>query len=115
MSASQFGDTTDKAEAAEVAEKTPPPFDEKKILASLGYLERKVAALERNRAQDEITIQQLQHESRTNKEKLRWRRSDSAIGSTDGGSEGDDMASNQRKLVVEKNRKYSRKLDETSL
>lgn len=92
-----------------VVGEVPQPFDEKKVLASLDYLERKVAALEKNRAQDEITIHQLQLEnqiSRTeSKERKKWHRSDSALGCTDVGSErGDEMGSSQRKLTVENNR-----------
>lgn len=81
----------------------PPPFDEKKVLASIEFLEKKVAALEKNRAQDEITIQKLQLETRIDRKKRH--RSDSALGSTDAGSErGDEMGPGQRKLIVEKNR-----------
>lgn len=92
-----------------VIEQVPPPFDEKKVLASLEFLEMKVAALEKNRAQDEITIQQLQLENQMprteSKERKKLRRSDSALGSTDGGSErGDEMSSIQRRLTVEKKR-----------
>lgn len=81
----------------------PSPFDEKKVLASLDFLEKKVAALEKHRAQDEITIQKLQLESQIDRKKRH--RSDSALGSTDAGSErGDEMGPSQRKLIVEKNR-----------
>lgn len=102
----------DTPKVVDEAKKVPPPFDEKKVLASLNFLEKKVAALEKNRTQDEITIQQLRLETRIaraeSKEKTKWRRSDSALGSTDGGSDrGDEMTSSQRKLMVEKNRKYA--------
>ena len=81
----------------------PPPFDEKKVLASIDFLEKKVAALEKNRAQDEITIQKLQLETQIDRKKRH--RSDSALGSTDAGSErGDEMGPGQRKLIVENNR-----------
>lgn len=92
-----------------VVREVPPPFDDKKVLASLKFLEKKVAALEKNRAEDEITIQQLQLDNRMSKldskERRNWYRGDSAMGSTDGGSEhGDKMGSSQRKLTVEQNR-----------
>ena len=110
---SRFGSTSHSRDLSlkvePVAEEVPPPFDAEKVMASIDFLERKVAALERNRVQDEMTIQQLQLECRVSKaeqkEKKKWHRSDSALGSTDGGSErGDEMGSSQRKLVVEKNR-----------
>ena len=101
----------DTPKVVEEAQVVPPLFDEKKVLASLNFLEKKVAALEKNRTQDEITIHQLRLESRIaraeSKERTKWRRSDSALGSTDGGSErGDEMSSSQRKLMVEKNRRW---------
>lgn len=100
----------DISKVVEEAQEVAPPFDEKKVLASLDFLEKKVAALEKNRTQDEITIQQLRMETRNarveNKDRTKWRRSDSALGSTDGGSErGEEITSSQRKLMVEKSRK----------
>ncbi|MCJ1462984.1 hypothetical protein MMC07_001588 [Pseudocyphellaria aurata] len=92
-----------------VVREVPPPFDDKKVLASLKFLEKKVAALEKHRAEDEKTIQQLQLENRMSKLDSKggknWYRGDSAMGSTDGGSEqGHKMSSSQRKLTVEQNR-----------
>lgn len=103
-SASHSRDVSLKLEPA-----TEEPFDAKRALALLDVLEKKVAALEKHRAQDEMTIQQLQLENRISraesKERRKYHRSDSALGSTDGGSErGDEMGSRQRKLLVEKNR-----------
>lgn len=110
---SRFGSASHSRDASlrfePVVEEVPPPFDQKKVLASLDFLEKKVAALEKNRAQDEITIQQLQLENRVSrvesKESKNLRRIDSALGSTDGGSEpAVEMGPSQRKLMVEKNR-----------
>lgn len=103
-SASHSRDVSLKLEPA-----TEEPFDAKRALALLDVLEKKVAALEKHRAQDEMTIQQLQLENRISraesKERRKYHRSDSALGSTDGGSErGDEMGSRQRKLLVENNR-----------
>lgn len=110
---SRFGSTSHSRDASlrfePLVEEVPPPFDQKKVLASLDFLEKKVAALEKNRVQDEITIQQLQLENRVSrvgsKECKKVRRIDSALGSTDGGSEpGVEMSRSQLKLMVEKNR-----------
>lgn len=93
-----------------VVEEVPLPFDNKKVLASITFLKVKLAALEKHRAQDEITIQQLQLENRIfraeSEERGRKRhRRDSALGSTDVGSQGEDeMDNSQRKLILKKNR-----------
>ncbi|MCJ1468088.1 hypothetical protein MMC07_006715 [Pseudocyphellaria aurata] len=91
-------------------EEVPPPFDNKRILSSIEFLKVRLAALEKDRAQDEIKIQLLQLENRIlraeSKERVRKRhRRDIALDTTDVGSQGDDeMDNGQRKLILEKNR-----------
>ena len=83
--------------------------DEQAIYLSLKLLQDKVADLERNRAETEIFIQELQHKNRVlegeKAQRRSWQRSDSAIGMTDGASDGgDELGGGQRKLLIEKNR-----------
>ena len=84
--------------------------DEQAIYLSLKLLQDKVADLERDRADTEIFIQELEHKNRIleseKAQRRSWQRSDSAIGMTDGASDGgDEMGGGQRKLLIEKNRK----------
>lgn len=93
----------------EAAESLPQPHDEQKVLASVHYARLELASLRKNRAQDELTIQQL--ENRIAKEEGRETRgptADSALGSTDESSQPEDNVSTHRKLHAEKNRKPQR-------
>lgn len=90
----------------EAAESLPQPHDEQKVLASVHYARLELASLRKNRAQDELTIQQL--ENRIAQEEGRETRgatADSALGSTDESSQPEENVSSHRKLVAEKNRK----------
>lgn len=89
----------------EAAESLPQPHDEQKVLASIHYARLELASLRKNRAQDELTIQQL--ENRIAQEEGRETRgptSDSALGSADESSQSDENVSSHRKLLAEKNR-----------
>ena len=84
------------------------PFDEQAIVRSLKVLQDRVAELEGERAEIENFIDDLQIKNSN----LEWEkahrgsrhRSDSAIGLTDGGSDGGDEMGGRRKLLIEKNR-----------
>lgn len=86
----------------------PVPEDEQAIFLSLKLLQDKVAVLERNHAEAENTIQELQQKNRALElEKTQRRRSsqrsDSALGMTD--SDGvDELGGGQRKMTIERNR-----------
>ena len=86
----------------------PVPDEENAIFISLRLLQEKVADLEKDRAETQNTIQYLRHENQMleaeKAERRRRQRSDSALGSSDSGSDGDERSS-ARKLVIEKNRK----------
>lgn len=81
---------------------------DEEVLASLELLWKKVAAQEKNRAQDERTIQQLRRENLIAQAKIsRYEskpQSDIALRSTAGEiKQGNEVGSGQRKLPVEKN------------
>lgn len=103
----------------EAAESLPQPHDEQKVLASVHYARLELASLRKNRAQDELTIQQL--ENRIAQEEGRETRgptADSALGSADESSQPEENASSHRKLLAEKNRKsppQSRHLQQANL
>ena len=83
------------------------PDDEQAIFLSLKLLQDKVAILEKINAEGANTIDELQQRNQTLEEeknsRRRARRGDSALGTTD--SDGShDIGSNQRKLLIEKNR-----------
>ncbi|KAI9794237.1 MAG: hypothetical protein M1816_006163 [Peltula sp. TS41687] len=82
-------------------------YDERAILISLRVLQDKVVELEREKAGREKTMEELQNQVETlkvEKEQLeRRRRSDSALGSGDSGSEaGDDLSKLKHTHNVEK-------------
>ena len=86
------------------------PQEEQDIYVSLQIAEDKVADLERIRGDAQYAIGELQERIRMleaeNAGRRRRQRSDSAIGLTDGGSDGgDEMSGGHRKLLIEKNRK----------
>lgn len=84
VSASNSHANVVKAATPQNVDEVRPQLDEKKLLASIGFLETKVAQLEKNRIESEQTIQNLQKMVEERQEKPRSRRSDSAIGSADG-------------------------------
>ena len=86
----------------------PVPADEQAIFLSLKLLQDKVATLEKNNAEAENTIEDLEHKNRALEDEKSQRkishRSDSALGTTDSDG-GYETGSGQRKLLIEKNRK----------
>ena len=86
----------------------PVPDDEQAIFVSLRLLQDKVADLEKSRAEAESTIQELQEKNqileRERSESKRFRRSDSALGTTDGSDAGDEGTRGPRKWIIEKTR-----------
>ncbi len=87
----------------------PVPEDENAIFISLRLLQDKVADLEKDRAETQNTIQDLQQKNQIleaeKAEQRRHQRSDSALGSSDSGSDGGQKIGSSRKLIIEKNRK----------
>ena len=84
--------------------------EEKAIFLSLRLLQDKVEFLEHVRADREATIGELQNRNQNLQQETvssrRWQRNDSALGSTDGGSDnGDEFGRGSRKLLIEKARK----------
>ena len=112
--ASRFASSSKASEAAArgpnhvAVNEIPVPDDENAIFISLRLLQEKVADLEKDRAETQNTIQDLQHKNQMleaeKAERRRRQRSDSALGSSDSGSDGDQRSST-RKLIIEKNRK----------
>lgn len=86
----------------------PIPDDENAIFISLRLLQDKVADLEKDRAETQNVIQDLQHQNQIleeeKAERRRRQRSDSALGSSDSGSDDGQRMSGTRKLIIEKNR-----------
>lgn len=107
-SASQVGESTNNVSLPDV-DQVHPKYDEKKLLASIRYLEDIVIELQHHQAESEHTLQYLRQKAFESESKGRTapRRSDSALGSISGGSDGgeDKLAAGQRKLMIEKNRK----------
>ena len=87
----------------------PVPADEQAIFLSLKLLQDKVATLEKTNAESENAIQDLRQKNRVLEgEKInrkRTLRSDSALGTTDSDG-GNEVAGSQRKLLIEKNRRW---------
>lgn len=85
------------------------PEEEQAIFMSLKLLSDKVAELEHAKADAQATIQDLEHANRSlEREKVeskRLRRTDSALGTTDGSEGGDDGFRGPRKWIIEKTRK----------
>ncbi|MCJ1393956.1 hypothetical protein MMC18_006833 [Xylographa bjoerkii] len=86
----------------------PVPEDEQAIFVSLRLLQDKVADLENAKAEAEATVQELQDKNqvleRERQETKRFRRSDSALGTTDGSDGAEDLGRGQRKWIIEKTR-----------
>lgn len=101
----QVGKSQDYAGVNEI----PVPADEQAIFLSLKLLQDKIVTLEKSNAEAENTIQDLQQKNRVlESEKIDRRRaprSDSALGMTDSDG-GNEIRSSQRKLLIEKNRKW---------
>ena len=106
---SRLAKDQNRADIAEI----PVPEDEQAIFLSLKLLQDKIAVLEKNQAENEVVIYELEHknqilESERAQQKRRVsHRSDSALGTSE--SEGEE-----RKLVIEKNRKYFSNLNRLS-
>ena len=87
-------------------------IDEQAIFLNIKLLEDKVAILERQNAEAEVTIDELRAKNRVvegqNAIRQRAARSDSALGTTDS-DDGNDTGVGQRRLMIEKNRKSSAK------
>ena len=88
-------------------ESIPMPSEEKAILVSLRILQDKIVELEGERADTEKTMQELQNEIAALKaerqEMQQQRRSDSALGMGDSGSDGAEyMGKGRSKFAVEK-------------
>lgn len=88
----------------------PVPEDEQAIFVSLKLLQDKVAELEKNRAETDVTMKDLHQKNqmleREKQETRRWRRSDSALGTTDGSDGGDESVRAPRTWKIEKSRTY---------
>ena len=100
----QVGKSQDYAGVNEI----PVPADEQAIFLSLKLLHDKIVTLEKTNAEAENMIQDLQQKNRVlESEKIDRRapRSDSALGMTDSDG-GNEIRSSQRKLLIEKNRKW---------
>ena len=89
----------------------PVPADEQAIFLSLKLLQDKVATLEKTNGEAENVIQELQLKTQLlegeKNSRRRRPRSDSALGTTDSDG-GNELGASQRKLSIEKNRKFSR-------
>ena len=88
----------------------PVPEDEQAIFVSLKLLQDKVAELENNRAETDVTMKDLHQKNqmleRERQETRRWRRSDSALGTTDGSDGGEEATRAPRTWKIEKSRTY---------
>ena len=86
----------------------PLPQDEEAIIMSLNILQARVLELEKERAKSSTTIKELTSKNelleRERTESRRWRRSDSALGSTDGSDGGEDAVKVSRRWMIEKTR-----------
>lgn len=107
-SATQAGENTNQVSLPDV-DQVQPKYDEKKLLASIRYLEDKVIELQHHQAEAQHTIQFLRQKAFECESKGRHasKRGDSALGSVDGASDGDDSEGGQRKRVIEKNRRFA--------
>ncbi|MCJ1245070.1 hypothetical protein MMC30_002271 [Trapelia coarctata] len=87
------------------------PEEERAIILSLQLLQDKVAELEHAQAEAQANIQDLQATNqaleREKAESKRLRRSDSALGTTDGSDAGDEAFRGPRKWIIEKTRLQS--------
>lgn len=97
----------------------PVPDEEQAIFISLRLLQGKVAELENGKAEAEATLQEMQDKNRVLEREQaasrRYRRSDSALGTTDGSDGIEDTGRAQRKWIIEKTRELLRSLRKASL
>ncbi|MCJ1377341.1 hypothetical protein MMC17_000436 [Xylographa soralifera] len=86
----------------------PVPEEEQAIFISLKLLQDKVADLENAKAEAQATIHELHKKNlvleREKQESKRFRRSDSALGTTDGSDGAEDSNRGPRKWIIEKTR-----------
>ena len=86
------------------------PEDEQAIFASLKLLQDKIADLENNRAESDAMVQDLQEKiqilEKEKRERRRFRRNDSALGSTSGSDAGDDVGQGSRRAIIERTRMF---------
>ncbi|MCJ1281906.1 hypothetical protein MMC26_001229 [Xylographa opegraphella] len=84
------------------------PDEEQAIFVSLKLLQDKVADLENAKAEAQATVHELQEKNlvleREKQEFKRFRRSDSALGTTDGSDGADESGRGPRKWIIEKTR-----------
>ena len=84
------------------------PQDEHDIYVSLQLLQDRVGELEIEGAETKATMNDLQQKNQLlEREKLetrKWRRSDSALGTTDGSEAGDEAHRGSRRWIIEKSR-----------
>ena len=87
----------------------PVPDEEQAIFVSLRLLQDKVADLESSKAEAEAIVQELREKTQVlEREKLeseRFRRSDSALGTTDGSDGAEEPGRGPRKWIIERTRK----------
>jgi FtsZ-binding cell division protein ZapB len=105
---SRFSSNGSDWKAHEGLDGIPVPQEEKDIFLSLQLLQEKVAALEMEKADTQRILEDLQKENyqlQAERDELqKRRRSDSALGMADSGSDGEYVRDNQ-KLVAEKTSK----------
>ena len=108
-SSSEAREKTAKGSGHAAVGDIPIPDDENAIFISLRLLQDKVGDLEKDRAQTQNMIQDLQQKNQTleaeKAERRKHQRSDSALGSSDSGSDSGPRMDSNRKLIIEKNRK----------
>lgn len=103
------GKTVVKPEHA-VVDEIELPKDEQDIMMQLQLLQDRVRDLEAIRAETQVFVQEVQEENMALKqekvESRNWRRSDSALGSTDGSDLHQDEDRGSRRSLIERTRKH---------
>ena len=96
----------------------PVPEEEQAIYVSLKLLQDKVADLENAKAEAEATMHEVHEKNlvleREKQESKRFRRSDSALGTTDGSDGAEEPGRGPRKWIIEKTREHN-KLDNKNI
>ena len=111
--ASRFASGAQSQRSKEYAEVAGIPVakEEQAIFVSLKLLQDKVADLENARAEAQATISELHEKNltleREKQEGKRFRRSDSALGTTDGSDGAEESGRGPRKWIIEKTREHS--------
>lgn len=107
----RFSSNSTERKAHDGLDGIPIPQEEKDIFLSLQLLQEKVATLEMEKADTQNYLEELQNENyrlqAEREEFQKRRRSDSALGMADSGSDGEYARDNQ-KLVAEKTSKFQR-------